>query len=58
MILPNQIQTKRLILRLFNEDDFDIFSNIIEDDDVSKNLKFVLNIKPEKNLDKQILSII
>lgn len=48
MNLPNQIETKRLILRLFNQDDFEVFSNIIEDDDVSNNMKFVLNITPEK----------
>jgi len=49
MNLPNQIETKRLILRPYCQADFEVFSKIIEDDDVSKNLKFVLNIKPEKN---------
>ncbi len=49
MNLPNQIETKRLKLRPFNPDDFKIFSNIIEDEEISNNLKFVLNIKPECN---------
>ncbi|NVM34235.1 MAG: GNAT family N-acetyltransferase [Candidatus Lokiarchaeota archaeon] len=58
MNLPNQIETKRLILRLFNQDDFEVFSNIIEDDVISNNLKFVLKIKPEKNKTSFFRSII
>lgn len=49
MNLPNQIETKRLKLRSFTLDDFEVFSNIIEDEEVSYNLKFVLNIKPDYN---------
>ncbi len=58
MDLPNQIETKRLVLRLFNEDDFDIFSDIIKDDNVSSNLEFVLKNKPEKSIKSLFQTII
>jgi len=45
------IKTKRLILRLFNKDDFEVFSNILNDNIVFENLKFILKrearIKPK-----------
>ena len=58
MDLPNQIETKRLILRLINQDDFDIFSDIVKDDDVSNNLEFVLKNKPEKSIKSLFQTII
>ncbi|MFX1366305.1 MAG: GNAT family N-acetyltransferase [Promethearchaeota archaeon] len=49
MNLPNTLETKRLRLKQFNPDNFEVFSNIYEDVEVSNNLKYVLNIKLENN---------
>jgi RimJ/RimL family protein N-acetyltransferase len=58
MDVSNQIDTKRLTLRLINRDDIEVFSNIMKDKSVSENLKFIIKMKykdkPE-NLFHQIL---
>lgn len=55
---PNQIETKRLILRPLNQNDFEVFSDIIKDDEVLNNLEFVLKIKPIKNIKSLFLTVI
>ncbi|MFX1501752.1 MAG: GNAT family N-acetyltransferase [Promethearchaeota archaeon] len=58
MNLLNTLETKRLRLKQFNPDNFEAFSYIFEDVDVSNNLKYVLNNKPEhdkNNLFRMIL---
>lgn len=49
MNLPQKIITKRLILKLINQNDFEVFSEMIKDSDVAYNLKFILKVKSEKN---------
>lgn len=58
MDLPNTIDTKRLILRPFNRDDFEFFTKIIKDDLVSENLKYLINNKDMDRLEFLFQSII
>ncbi|MFX0138236.1 MAG: GNAT family N-acetyltransferase [Candidatus Hodarchaeota archaeon] len=58
IILTNNLETKRLILRPFNQDDFELFSNILKDHEVSKNLKYVLRSEFEQNIDILFQAII
>jgi RimJ/RimL family protein N-acetyltransferase len=58
MDLPKQIETKRLILRPFNRDDFEVFSKIINDSEVSKNIKFVLKSELINDINAVFQSII
>jgi RimJ/RimL family protein N-acetyltransferase len=58
MNLPKKLETRRLILRPFIQDDFEIFSNIMKYEDVVNNLKFVLKVKSEKNAESLFKSII
>ncbi len=58
MDLPNRIETKRLILRPINQDDFEFLSEIFKVDDIAENLKFLLNTKPENDKKTLIQSII
>ncbi len=49
MNLPPNIETKRLILRLFNQGDFEFFIEIIKDKSVTQNVKYSLgNVDLEK----------
>ncbi|UCC20107.1 MAG: GNAT family N-acetyltransferase, partial [Promethearchaeota archaeon] len=50
MDLPYQINTKRLILRFLNHDDFNIFSEIAIADSISENLNFIFKIKAVENV--------
>ncbi len=45
MNLPKKIVSKRLILRLMNRDDFEVFSEIIKDASAENDLKFILKMK-------------
>ena len=58
MDLPIQIETKRLILRPFNRDNFEVFSNLMKDTEVIQNLKFVIKSEPEKDIKTLFQSII
>ncbi|MFX0136657.1 MAG: GNAT family N-acetyltransferase [Candidatus Hodarchaeota archaeon] len=58
MILPNHLETKRLILRPFRRDDFRVFSNLLKDPEVSENLKFVLKTEIEQNIKNLFQSVI
>lgn len=58
MDLTNKIDTKRLILRLGNPEDFNFFLEIIEDDSVSKNINYIINQKDFKNPEFLFHSII
>lgn len=58
MNLPQKIVTKRLILKLINQNDFEVFTEILKDSDVIKNLNFISKEKSEsdaKNLFKLII---
>jgi len=50
MVNINKLETKRLILRPLLKDDFSVFSNLINTDDVSDNLEFVLKRKEVVNI--------
>ena len=59
MDLPKTIETKRLILRLLNKDDFEFFLRIIEDKSVSENLNYIdqnVDLKRPEFLFKSIIS--
>jgi ribosomal-protein-alanine N-acetyltransferase len=58
MDIPEKIETKRLILRPFNRSDFEVFSNIIKDSEVSKNIKFVLRSESASDIKTLFQSII
>ncbi|MFX0105613.1 MAG: GNAT family N-acetyltransferase [Candidatus Hodarchaeota archaeon] len=58
MVLLSQLESKRLILRPFTQGTFEVFSNIINDAQVSKNLKFVLKTEIGKNIEDLFHSII
>lgn len=58
MNVTNQIETKRLILRSTNQDDFEFILEIFEVNDIAENLKFFLKNKPEKDKKTLIRSII
>jgi len=51
MDLPFQLESKRLILRPFTHDNIEVFSNIINDAQVSKNLKFILKTEIGENIE-------
>lgn len=58
MDIPNQIETKRLTLRLFNWDDINFFSNIMKDNSVAENLKFFIKTENKKNPENLFQKII
>ena len=51
MASPIQLESKRLMLRSFDRDDFDVFSNLIKDEMVSENLKFIFKTKNEEEIE-------
>ena len=57
MDLPNQIETKRLILRLLDVNDFDFYLDIIKDNDVSNSLELLFR-KKTQNSNKSIFQTI
>ncbi|MFX0000828.1 MAG: GNAT family N-acetyltransferase [Candidatus Hodarchaeota archaeon] len=58
MDVPSLLESKRLILRPITHDTIDVFSHIINDAHVSKNLKFVLKNEIRENFDDLFHSII
>ena len=58
MDIPNQLETKRCVLRPFERDDFEVFSNLIKDDLVSENLEFLVMKKIEEKPEFLFESII
>jgi len=58
MNLPKKIVSKRLILRLMNRDDFEVFSDILKDATADNNLKFILKMKLDNNSQQIFNSII
>ena len=57
MHLPKNINSKRLLLKQINHDDFEVFVGIINEPDVALNLKFILKMFPH-NKAQQIFKII
>jgi RimJ/RimL family protein N-acetyltransferase len=58
MNLLQKIITKRLILKLVNQNNFEVFTKIIEDPDVIKNLKFISKEGSEMNVKDLFMSIL
>lgn len=58
MDIPNQLETKRCILKPFERDDFEVFSNLLKDDIVSENLEFLVMKKIEEKPEFLFESII
>lgn len=58
MDISSQLESKRLILRPFTQNNIEVFSNIMNDAQVSNNLKFVLKTEIGKNIEDLFHSII
>ncbi|MFX1567339.1 MAG: GNAT family N-acetyltransferase [Promethearchaeota archaeon] len=58
MNLTQKLITRRLILKLINQNDFEAFTKMIDDTDVIKNLKFISNGRTEMNANDLFMSII